>query len=201
MKFVELSKWKDIWKRFSGRGIYPFELAFLLDSPIRKLILSPKKLVDRLHLTSHSIVLEIGSGPGYFSIEAAKRIPDGTLILFDIQSAMLKKSVAKLERSKIKNTNAVQGNASVLPFGNQVFDVVFLVTVLGEVDDVKGCIISINKVLKTGGILSITEMLGDPDVLSHDEINNILIQCGFEFLEKYISFKGFTLNYKKVLDM
>jgi ubiquinone/menaquinone biosynthesis C-methylase UbiE len=152
-----LTRWKDIFKRLTGRGIYPHELAFLLDSPIRKLILSPNKLAERLHLSASSVVLEIGSGPGYFSCEVCKRIPDGHLILFDIQSEMLKKSLQKLEREKIRNANTVQGNAIFLPFNGCVFDVVFLVTVLGEVTDPKECINSINKVLRVGGILSITE--------------------------------------------
>ena len=194
----ELERWKDILKRLAGRGIYPHELAFLLDSPIRKLILSPNKLAERLHLSTDSIVLEIGSGPGYFSTEVAKRIPDGNLIFFDIQTEMLKKSLQKLEREKIRNANAVKGNAITLPFNNLVFDLVFLVTVLGEVTDPKKCINSINKVLRVGGILSITEMQGDPDVLSENEINQIVRRCGFEYLEKFTSFKGFTINYKKV---
>jgi ubiquinone/menaquinone biosynthesis C-methylase UbiE len=196
-----LARWKDIFQRLAGRGIYPHELAFLLDSPIRKLILSPRKLADRLHLSDSSVVLEIGSGPGYFSSEVAKRIPDGHLIFFDIQTEMLKKNLQKLERAKIRNAYAVKGNAIALPFNSCVFDVVFLVTVLGEVTDPKECINSINKVLRIGGILSITEMQGDPDVLSENEINQMVRQCGFQYLEKYLSFKGFTLNYKKVSEI
>lgn len=196
-----LTRWKDVFKRLAGRGIYPHELAFLLNSPIRKLILSPNKLADHLHLSTNYTVLEIGSGPGYFSNEVAKRIPNGYLIMFDIQTEMLKKSLQKLEHEKIRNAYAVKGNAVILPFNSSVFDVVFLVTVLGEVTDPKECINSINKVLRIGGILSITEMQGDPDVLSENEINQMVRQCGFQYLEKFPSFKGFTLNYKKVSEM
>ena len=197
----EFARWNDIFKRLAGRGIYPHELAYLLDTPIRKLILSPNKLADRLHLSAGSIVLEIGSGPGYFSSEVAKRISNGHLILFDIQTEMLKKSLQKLEHEKIRNANAVRGNAITLPFNRCVFDVVFLVTVLGEVTDPKECINSINEVLRIGGILSITEMQGDPDVLAENELNKIVRSSGFEHLEKFPSFKGFTINYKKVTDI
>ncbi|MCK9279958.1 MAG: class I SAM-dependent methyltransferase [Melioribacteraceae bacterium] len=199
MKFSSsLLRWKDVFKRIAGEGIYPHELSFLLDSPIRKLILSPKKLVDRLHVSNNSKVLEIGSGPGYFSIEVAKRIPDGFLVLFDIQYEMLKKVSMKLERERIKNAIAIQGNAIILPFNIGVFDIVFLVTVLGEVEDPNICLHSIYKVLRVGGILSITEMEGDPDALSQDEINQLVVNNGFVFLEKHPSFKGFTVNYKKI---
>ena len=148
-------------------------------------------------MTSKSVVLEIGPGPGYFSVETAKRISEGSLVLFDIQSEMLKKAVNKLEQNKISNVFPVQGDASILPFNNATFDVAFLVTVLGEVTDQKKCLLSINKVLRAGGILSITEMKGDADVLSEDAIMNMAIECGFEYLEIFRSSKGFTLNFEK----
>lgn len=195
-----LSRWKDVFQRLAGKGIYPYELAFLLDNPIRKLILSPGKFADRLHLSDRSLVLEIGSGPGYFSCEVSKRIPDGRLIIFDIQSEMLKKSKIKLERKKISNAIPVQGNAIALPF-HAVFDVAFLVTVLGEISDTKKCLNSISKILRTGSILSITEMKGDPDALTHDEIQDLANRCGFEYLETYHSFKGFTINFKKTANL
>ncbi|MBU1094850.1 MAG: methyltransferase domain-containing protein [Bacteroidetes bacterium] len=197
-KQLKLFHWIDVFKRLSGRGIYPHELAFMLDSPIRKFILSPEKLIQRLHLSPNSIVLEIGPGPGYFSLEVAKRIPAGQLILFDIQSEMLNKSIVKLKKENIKNFYAVQGNAIVLPFNSRVFDIIFLVTVLGEVTDQEKCLNSINRILRVGGILSITEMSGDPDVLSQDEIHQKVSRCGFEYVETFPSFKGFTINFKKI---
>ena len=60
----KISKWRDIWLRFSGRGIYPHELSFLLNTSLRKLILSPVKFADSLNLNKNDCVLEIGSGPG-----------------------------------------------------------------------------------------------------------------------------------------
>jgi len=49
-------------------------------------------------------------------------------------------------------------------------------------------------VLRPGGILSITEMSGDPDVTSQDEVLRISGQNGFQFLEHFSFFRGFTIN-------
>ena len=76
---------KGILRRFFGKGIYPSQISFWLDFPLRRLILSPKKLADRLHLKENFQVLEIGPGSGYFSVEVARRIPHGHLELFDLQ--------------------------------------------------------------------------------------------------------------------
>ncbi|MBU2494661.1 MAG: methyltransferase domain-containing protein [Bacteroidetes bacterium] len=198
---TRISKWKNIFGRLIGQGIYPYQLAFLLDTPIRRIVLSPKTLVDRLNLSDNSKVLEIGTGPGYFSIETAKRIPEGNIVLFDIQLEMLLKSKRKIERNNITNAKHVQGNAAFLPFKNSAFDNVFLVTVLGEISNRINSLIEINNVLKLGGILSITEMYGDPDLITENELELLLCQSGFVIYKKYSSSKGFTINFKKVKDL
>ena len=47
--------------------------------------------------------MEVGSGPGYFSAEIAKIIPDGKLILTDIQEEMLELARKRLSRKRITN--------------------------------------------------------------------------------------------------
>ncbi len=191
------ARWRDVFNRLSGQGVYPYELAFLLDLPLRKLILSPQQVADRLHLTSQAQVLEIGPGPGYFSGQVAGRIPDGQLTLLDIQVEMLHKNRRKLRQAAITNARWVQGSADTLPFTTGIFDVVFLVTVLGEVPEPRACLQAIQPVLRPGGLLSITEMQGDPDALSQAEVHQLARQCGFTLLETFSIFKGFMLNFSK----
>lgn len=195
---MNITKWRDVLRRFAGRGVYPYELAFVLESPLRNLILSPRKLADRLHLSAPAAVLEIGPGPGFFSAEVARRIPCGRLVLFDIQYQMLEKSRAKLKRAGVSNYWLVQGSAVRLPFRPRVFDVVFLVTVLGEVPQPRECLGDISHVLRPDGILSVTEQRGDPDALSQRELLQMAEECGFEFLEQFSFSGGFTLNLRRV---
>lgn len=192
-----LSKWKDIWDRFSGNGIYPHELAFILDTRLRRFILTPEELIKNLNLSKQSKVLEIGSGPGYFSIDVSKKIPMGKLIPFDIQKEMLLKCLKKVAKAEIKNVFPVRGNGAILPFKEYSFDVVFMVTVLGEITDPESCIKSINRILQKGGILSITEMKGDPDLLSVEEIKEIVLNNNFDFSKLITTKKGFTINFSK----
>lgn len=188
-------KWKSLFKRLTGEGIYPQEFAFLLDNPIRKIIISPKALAKRLHLKPQLNVLELGCGPGYFSAEVTRNIYDGNIFLFDIQFDMLNKCKAKLQREKIRNAHFVQGNATSLPFKNNYFDRIFLVTVLGEVTNPEQCIESIQRVIRMGGILSITEMKGDPDILTIEQVKDLVCGSGFKYLELYNTLKGYTLNF------
>jgi ubiquinone/menaquinone biosynthesis C-methylase UbiE len=188
---------RDLWQRFAGRGTYPHELAFLLLMPGRGFILSPARLVERLHLEPAARVLEIGPGPGYFSLAVAGSLPRGMLCLFDLQREMLVKATARLRRAGAGRTCFVQGNATVLPFGAGVFDVVFLVAVLGEVPDPAACVAAAARVLCPGGLLSITELPGDPDALTRSEVTVLATAAGFEASEILPLRGGFTANFRK----
>lgn len=197
---MNITKWKDVWRRFAGKGVYPYELAFLLDSPVRNLILPPQNLADQLHLIPNAHVLEIGPGPGFFSREVVRRVSGGHLVLFDIQAEMLKISRKKLEQGSAGNVSYVQGDAVALPFSSSRFDVVFLVTVLGEVTEIDACLGSISRLLRPDGVLSVTEMKGDADALSQNDIIQLAEQRGFRFAEDFSFWGGYTANFRRASD-
>jgi SAM-dependent methyltransferase len=82
---------------------YPHWAAGFLDNPIRRLIDRPAAVVDRLALTGAKRVLELGPGPGFYSTEIARRVPQGQLDLFDIQPEILDKARRNLEDAGCRN--------------------------------------------------------------------------------------------------
>jgi len=188
---------EGVLKRFFGKGTYPSQISFWLDFPLRRLILSPKKLADRLHLKEDFKVLEIGPGPSYFSAEVARRIPNGHLELLDIQQEMLEKAHHKIETAGLRNVGFTQGDAVDLPFDENEFDVVFLVAVLGKVSDKERCLDAIYRILKPSGLLSITEQPGDPDFLPLPVVRSLAEKQGFEFVESFGKKKNYTVNFRK----
>jgi uncharacterized protein len=180
---MNVAKWKDVWRKFSGRGAYPHELAALLLIPLRRIVLSPKKLISHLHLVRTSRVLEVGPGPGFFSIDVAQAVPQGRLELVDIQREMLQKARRRLQRSGVPNVGYTQASATKLPFQSRTFDVAFLVAVLGEVPDPKACMNSIADVLRPEGLLVVAELPGDPDALAEEQLRNLTQGTGLEFVE------------------
>jgi CAAX protease family protein len=198
---VALSEWRDIWCRFQGRGTYPHQLAFLLLNPLRRFILSPQELVERLHLSERSRVLELGPGPGYFSAHVARSVSRGHLYLVDIQRQMLEKARLRIRRAGLTNVSFAQASASALPFMRDVFDVAFLVAVLGEVPDPRKCLECIRYSLRPGGILSVTEVAGDPDAISPSEVSAIANSAGFEALETFQRRGAITMNFRRPLEI
>lgn len=186
-----------IFKRVTDKGIFPYQFAFTLLIPIRNIILSPKKLIRRLDLMKDYNVMEVGSGPAYFSAEIASIIPNGKLILTDIQEEMLKLARKRLSRKGITNIEYHLCNGLDFPFEDNKFDLIYMVTVLGEVENKEQYIREFFRMLRPGGVLSISEQAGDPDKMSIEEIKEIVYGFGFKFSKFYGTKNNFTINFRK----
>jgi len=183
---------------FSGKGVFPSKYAFTLLIPFRNIFLSPKKLLQRLDLCEDQTVLEIGPGPGYFSTYVAKKLTNGRLVLLDIQKEMLDFAKRRLEKQKITNVDYKLTDGNSFNLESQYFDRVFMVSVIGEVENKDKYLNEIHRVMKEGGILSISELAGDPDKLSADEILSLVSNHRFEVTEIFGNRLNFTINSKKI---
>jgi len=67
----------------------PYTQAGFLLNPLRPLVLPPQTMVERLELHPQARVLELGPGPRYFSPTVAAAVPEGELVLVDVQPEML----------------------------------------------------------------------------------------------------------------
>jgi ubiquinone/menaquinone biosynthesis C-methylase UbiE len=182
---------------FSGKGVFPPRYAFTLLIPFRNIFLSPNQLLRRLDLREDHVVLEIGPGPGYFSTHVAQRLSKGRLVLLDIQQEMLDYAKKRLDKKKIANVDYRLTDGHSLDLESNCFDRIFMVTVLGEVDDKDSYLKDIYRILKEDGVLSISELAGDPDKLELDEIQSLVSAYGFEVKEVFGSRLNFTVNFAK----
>jgi ubiquinone/menaquinone biosynthesis C-methylase UbiE len=170
--------------RQQGKSPFPYQAAFMINNPVRRALLKPARIVDKLGLAGREHILELGPGPGFFSVEIARRLTDGRLELFDIQPEMLEMARRQLERAGLSDVGFTAGQASDgLPFPDNTFDVAFLAAVIGEVPDQQACVRSLGQVLKPGGRLVFVEMFPDPDRLSVRELRDLVEAENFEFVE------------------
>ena len=66
-----------------------------------------------------------------------------------------------------------------------------------EYSNKEKCLSAIYKVLKSSGLLSITEQPGDPDFLPLPVVRSLVEKQGFEFVEIYGKKKNYTANFRK----
>ena len=171
-------------KRREAHSPFPHQATIILNNPLRRVLMNPARMIDRLRLTGSEHVLEIGPGPGFFSVEIARRLTTGRLDLFDVQPQMLDKARRRLERAGFRHVAFTTGEASEgFPFPENTFDVAFLAAVIGEVPDPQACVRSLGRVVKPGARVVFLEMFPDPDRLSVQELRELVEPEDFDFVE------------------
>jgi len=176
----------------------PAFLARFIDNPIRRRMQPPAKVVDWIDIQDGMCILEIGPGPGTFTIEAAKRVGEkGKVFAVDIQPTVISKLNSRLQRDKIANVTTKVASAYELPFSNNTFDRVYMIAVLAEIPDKKKALLEIKRVLKDNGLLAIGEFLPDPDYPRRKTVINWCKDTGFELVRGYGGVLHYVLTFKK----
>ncbi|KPA11976.1 type 11 methyltransferase [Candidatus Magnetomorum sp. HK-1] len=195
---MNLKKYIEIYRNAFGRGIFPHEMSWFLDMPGRGFIMSAKTVANRLPVASDAIVLEIGPGSGYYSAEVAKKLVHGRLEILDIQKEMLYKCQCRLDRAGVKNYSVNLGNGKTLPFSDNVFDAIYMVTVFGEIERRQEFLEESSRVLKPNGFLSITEHHPDPDFEHADVLQQEVEKHGFVLIQKLGWRWAYTANFSNM---
>jgi len=82
--------------------VCPVELAGSLDNRIRKWFQNPQKILGP-YIKEGMKVLDIGCGPGFFSIELAKMVgKNGKVFSVDLQEGMLQKISIKIQGTELE---------------------------------------------------------------------------------------------------
>lgn len=174
----------------------PASLGWLVDNPIRRWYMAP--ILDRVGIRPGERVLELGPGPGAFTVDAARRVrPEGRLIAVDVQPGMIARVEERVARAGLTNVEAHVASACRLPLEDASVDRVFLITVLPEIPDQAAALAELRRVLKVGGVLSITEEFLDPDYPFFGETVRRVEGAGFALDEKLGSFWVYTANFRR----
>ncbi|PKL59307.1 MAG: methyltransferase type 11, partial [Methanomicrobiales archaeon HGW-Methanomicrobiales-4] len=142
----------------------PVWMKWLLDPPFPGGV-SPRtrRTIERLDLQPGMNVLDAGCGPGRLSIPIAKIAGSGgTVTAMDIQDGMLQEVRNRADKDNITNIRFIQGGIGEGTLESAHYDRTVLITVLGEIPNMKAAIQEIFQALKPGGILLIEETIRDP---------------------------------------
>jgi len=155
-------------------------------------------VVQHLDLQPGMTVLDIGCGPGRITIPLAKQVgPQGEVVALDIQPGMLRLAQEKAQAANRSNIRFLQGGVGEGKMGQNLADRAVLVTVLGEIHEQEAALKEVFDALKPGGILSVTEIIFDPDFQKRDKVSQLAQAVGFKEKEFFGSRIAYTLNLEK----
>lgn len=163
----------------------PAKLARLL-SDERKATLDPEVYLRRSGLKSGETFVDIGSGPGFFTMPASLIVgPAGKVFAIDAQDEMCE---ALRRRNPLPNVSVIKSDGASMPIDDTIADVALIAFVLHEVDDKGACLKEVFRVLKNMARVlvldwqKIFEEKGPPieERLSVEESASLLKSAGFD---------------------
>lgn len=189
--------------RVVGRGKpCPMLVAAMFDNRLAERLSGTSLLIERADVRSGMRVLDAGCGPGRMTIPLARQVgPRGEVVALDMQGGMLDRVRANAEHADLSNVvtllGALDAETPALRGHEDSFDRILLVTVLGEIPNQPGALVSLRGALKLRGILSITEMIIDPDYVGRGRVRHLAEHAGLRMTGSYGSPLLLTVNFTK----
>ena len=137
--------------------VCPVENAGSLDNSVRRMLQNPKKIL-KPYINDGMKVLDIGCGPGFFTVEIAKMIGDtGKVFAVDFQQGMLEKVNKKINGTKLEQRVEIHKCENDSIGLNENVDFVLAFYMMHEVPNQDKLFNELKSILKPEGKLFIIE--------------------------------------------
>jgi ubiquinone/menaquinone biosynthesis C-methylase UbiE len=133
-----------------------FRMLSLIHDDLYGVFRDPYEALRAAGLRTGQEVLEVGCGPGFFTIPAAKMVGDeGRVYALDINPLALGRVRQKVEQEGVTNVHTILTDAGQTGLPDESFDLIFvfgLGRAIGGADRIMG---ELHRLLRLGGTLSI----------------------------------------------
>jgi len=179
------------WKGRSGletSNIAYWTIRIMHDNPLLPLVRNPFKLLKAAGLEQGRNVLEVGCGPGFFTIPAAEIVGDkGHVYALDIHPRAVERVKKKIEKKALKNVTALCANASDTGLPGGSVDLAFVFGLRHVSGGLENMLSELHRVLKPAGILSFEKTRGSEAALIEE-----VKRKGFTYTQKRARILIFT---------
>ena len=155
-----------------------------LDNSIRKWMHNPQKIL-KSYIKAGMTVLDVGCGPGFFSIEIAKMLNgSGKVIAADVQEAMLDKVRKKIEGTGLEQTvHLHKSDFESIGIVEKV-DFVLAFWMVHEVRNQKKFLNELTSILNHNGLIFIIEPKLHVSKTKFNRAVDLIKESGFSIVER-----------------
>ena len=143
-----------------------FKMMSLVHETFYGLFRDPYKVLNAAGLESGQKVLEVGCGPGFFTVPAAGIVgEEGSVLALDVSPLAVEHVQRKIETEGVTNAEVALANAAQTNLPDQSFDLAFVFGFARPIGGMEAIWTELHRLLKAGGILSVEGRLWPPDGL------------------------------------
>jgi ubiquinone/menaquinone biosynthesis C-methylase UbiE len=124
-------------------------------------------------------------------------MPGGEVVGIDIQPKMVERLRRNSEKGGVTNLTVILGDATQPHVPEASIDVAFLCTALGEIPDRSAALAQCYRALKTGGRLSVTELILDPHYQRRSTVRRLAEAAGFRLVSIQGGWWFYTASFVK----
>ena len=136
-------------------------ISFMHDNPFLSIVRPPEEFLKSAGLKPGQRVVEVGCGPGFFTIPAARMVgEEGIVYALDVNPFAIKRVKKKIERGGIGNVTPIHGNASDTGLPEESIDLAFFFGTPHIAGGAQNVISEMHRILKPGGMLSFEKSRG-----------------------------------------
>lgn len=118
-----------------------------------------QRMLDYLAPEPSARCLDVATGTGMVALEAALRLPAGSVIGMDLSSGMLHQAQTKARARQLPNVTFRQMDLDEMDFANDQFDIATCSFGLFFIDDMEGAMCRIARTVKPGGQIAISSFM------------------------------------------
>lgn len=143
-----------------------FGMMALVHENLYSLFRNPYEVLDAAGLKPGHKVLEVGCGPGFFSIPAARIVGEkGTVHALDMSPLAIERGQQKIEKEGVTNIKTILADAAQTGLPDGSFDLIFVFGFTHHVGGTGDIFAELHRLLKPSGVLSVEGRLVPPNRL------------------------------------
>lgn len=136
-----------------------FGMMSIVHETLYGLFRDPYRALEAAGLERGNTVLEIGCGPGFFTIPAARVVgAEGCVYALDISPLAIERVQQKVEAEGVSNVRTVLADATRTGLPGQSFELAFLFGFAHHRGSLDGILTETHRLLRPGGFLSVEGM-------------------------------------------
>ncbi|OGI73702.1 hypothetical protein A3D42_00505 [Candidatus Nomurabacteria bacterium RIFCSPHIGHO2_02_FULL_41_18] len=151
---------------------------------------NPLRNLKALGIRERDIVVDLGAGTGFYSIEAARIADGGKVYAVELNRDFLQTIRNKVKETKLGNIECLWGDVEKIggtKLGDSVADKVIVSNVIFQVENKENFIEETNRILKNGGQALVIDWSADSPLskkglsVPKDAMKRMFEQKGFKF--------------------